>query len=45
MLILDIIRKPESDFEKTKTNYLIAPDGQPIDEEQDWLGCGNLDQH
>ncbi|MBL0303521.1 MAG: zinc-dependent metalloprotease [Cytophagaceae bacterium] len=45
MLILDIIRKPESDFEKTKTNYLIAPDGQPIDEEQDWLGCENLDQH
>jgi hypothetical protein len=34
-----IINAPLEEFEKTKTNYLVAPDGQPIDQEQDWLGC------
>ena len=44
ILISDLIKKPESEFEKSKNNYLIAPDGQPIDQEQDWLGCGVIDK-
>jgi hypothetical protein len=34
-----IITIPDTEFEKLKPNHFIAPDGQPIDQEQDWLGC------
>jgi hypothetical protein len=37
--MVSIINMPDEDVQKNTNSYFIAPDGQPIDQEQDWLGC------
>ena len=36
-----LLKKDASDFVPEKGNFFIAPDGQPIDQDYDWLDCGN----
>jgi Met-zincin/Domain of unknown function (DUF5117) len=39
--IENLIKSTDEEFEKNAPNYFIAPDGQPIDESQDWIGWEN----
>jgi Met-zincin/Domain of unknown function (DUF5117) len=36
-----VLKSSDDEFEKISPNYFIAPDGQPIDQSQDWIGCEN----
>ena len=36
--VLRLLKASDADFEQAVPTYFIAPDGQPIDEEQNWLG-------
>jgi Met-zincin/Domain of unknown function (DUF5117) len=38
LYIESIIKSTDEEFEKNAPNYYTAPDGQPIDESQDWIG-------
>jgi Met-zincin/Domain of unknown function (DUF5117) len=36
-----VLKSSDEELEKIAPNYYMAPDGQPIDQSQDWIGCEN----